>query len=66
MDLSDLRLHALQQASADCRFTVAGQACQAAPEVIATRARVYLEFLVNGMPARQYPAPKQKAPKKRR
>lgn len=62
MDLSELRLHALQQASTDCRGP---EGFQSEPEVITARAKSYLEFLINGMPARE-PVSKPKAPKKHR
>jgi hypothetical protein len=64
MDLSDLRLAALNRAANDTRTDVNGQVFHALPEVITARATAYLKFLLSGMPDE---TPKPKAvPKKRR
>lgn len=60
MELSELRLHALRQAADDTRTTITGNLVHATPEVITTRAKAYLEFLLSGMPDE-----KPKAAKKR-
>jgi hypothetical protein len=55
--MNDLRAEALRRASEDCRIEV--QPYQAAPEVVVTRAKVYLAFLLGIV--EKTPAPHTKA-----
>lgn len=58
MDMNDLRAEALRRASDDCRFSSGANInYSAAPEVVVTRAKAYLAFLLGTSPA---PKPRRK------
>jgi len=50
MDMNDLRAEALRRASDDCYQQVPGQSFMAEPEVVVTRAKAYLAFLLGDAP----------------